>query len=579
MSSSACAARVLAYVLAAIGLAGDAFAVAGTSLLRAEADPSSAADAVSQQQADEAEKRKRSEEALKDESTAVRDLNQDAEKDLKKQKNGELKEEEEAEWDSALFLAVCCLGAALFVVFYCRSLDAYEARRRSQFMSDLHTKIDAMRARQKVLGDKAAIEEMKQAMAREAEEEQARAMERAREMQRQAEAAQAAQDAARQEELQKYTGPRKPTEGKKVRLTCAIGQATGIPDVNLLGGVDPFVELRICKKNPDNQKNAGLLQPYEVLEQTAAKNGNSPDFKEKISFLWDWNSDAYLQLIMYDSGSMSNVPIGYVSMEMGQAAKDSTYLADGEDPTVSTKHLQRFKPIAVNQSYQVNDMKLAFNVEFKEIHDLKISPELVVAAPDLIGDGEGSNVKVEVRIVKDDPFQEEFTASPPSDCIISFMTKEAKGREPKLRDKFTAPNIEANPRLYFHFLVWHSPVGMLGGSDQCIGHAALPVFAVTVAPPKPPVVHEVQLDKAPGYGEAAGALQVALAYEHSIGEAARKRTSSTPRPSAVPGQRKTAGGSRSSTLVDTRSRASTGVVRPGPSIPEAIQEDDEAAAE
>lgn len=426
----------------------------------------------------EAEAKAKSAEVLKEEEAKVKQAESDAE--LVK-KRTMAREEAKNKIEDQLRLA-CNIGISavswciLGLILHC-CLEQARAKERKKTTEVLDTKIEEVKKEIAIkLRDKDLQEQLDKAKAdRGGEHDEGMAAAIAI---RDAEKAEKQRLAAEREAAyQLNTGPRAPVEGAKIRLSVSIGQATGVPEVNTLGGVDPYLIVRLMKKNPNDMKDAGLLQKELQKARTQVQKGSTPKFDEKFVFDMEYRANSYIQLVLYDSGA-TDTPLGHIPLQLERAMRDCKFVASGRPE--STKHWARCKPISAAQPFNVTDTKVGFKLSFNEMHKWDVvvmGIEGVPPLPEL-----DNKVKVQVRIMPWDITTAAFSPSVPEDCIVKFDTKSKPlAYQTMWNSTFEAEEVEASRSNSFHIIVFNVADA---SNPLAICHATLPLSKYTIAPPK-----------------------------------------------------------------------------------------------
>lgn len=292
-----------------------------------------------------------------------------------------------------------------------------------------------------------------------------------------------------------------PALGQKITLSCEVLHGTDMPNVNRLGGCDPFIECRIVRGDPSVRHRGDVDRaPIHATRTEVKRNDMNPRWDEKLSLSGiSYDKDLYVQLVLWDYNLLRNTPIAHAAMSLEQALKGSACYSNGKQR--GRLHMLGFHALAGSEHERLAT-KVSVRFGFWETYKHRLAMISGSWLPKVKMLGTISSY-VEARVVRTDPRKAAFQSQPNDECLWSGRTAVVNDKVDPVWDQEFTFTIDAEPLLWLHLILWdtNSPL-----PDMPIGQAVqalTQVKAMSGHVHGQMAEHHVQLEDVPGRNIAA----------------------------------------------------------------------------
>jgi len=259
---------------------------------------------------------------------------------------------------------------------------------------------------------------------------------------------------------------RMPELGQKITLSCEVLQGMDMPNVNRLGGCDPFVECRIVRGDPSVRHRGDVDRaPVRASRTEVKRNEMNPRWDEKLSLAGlPYDRDLYVQLVLWDYNLLRNTPIAHAAISLEQALKGSACYSSGKQR--GRLHTLGFHPLAGSEQDRLAT-KVSVRFGFWETHRHRLAMISGSWLPKVKMLGTISSY-VEARVVRADPRKAIFQSQPSHECLWSGRTVVVNDKVDPVWDQEFTFTIDAEPSLWLHLILWDTNTPL---PDMPIGQA------------------------------------------------------------------------------------------------------------
>lgn len=324
---------------------------------------------------------------------------------------------------------------------------------------------------------------------------------------------------------------RAPSQGQKVLLVVSVIKGEQMPEVNTLGGCDPFVEVRIHSGTEDPIKNSNIARPLRPTwsVQTQPKpNERAPLWNETLELVdCTVSAETYVHMILQSWDLARAIQVAHTSMNINKALDKLTFVADA-NVSQENKFRLKFKSL-LGAQYKMNCNPLVdIKISYLEVTKFKINVIKACKLPQVKQLMGTIDSYVECRIVRGNPLKMTFGRFPNKDkdqpglCLWQGTTPVmANNNEPQYDKNFSDAEVPAYGDIYLQLILWDSNYPLL---DTPIAHQAMNLRDVMGKPPDTLAESELKFQKLEGWDKVASfkhaKLSVSIAYSIVMDETA-----------------------------------------------------------
>lgn len=305
-------------------------------------------------------------------------------------------------------------------------------------------------------------------------------------------------------------------DGEQLVFSIQNISLKNVPDVNMFGGVDPFVEVQTGFNKDPTSKGKTSASPEKSAKTEMLQSQNNPKFTTGLELTKVFNqSDQFINFLLFDSGTTEDTFIGSKGLAVSKlvaGVKSFTFDA----PFKPLPQEVELKPaVAVEKG---KDIKAKFDLFVFEALKFSFNIKQGEKLPEVDQFG-GIDSFIEIRATRGDVRKEDFSLEPDKKCIWSGKTNVHPDTvTPKYNQELKAI-LPGDPSLQIQIILWDSNAPM---ADYPVGHHVMEVKEeISHKQNLDPLEHVIKFQKIPGQPAVPGYNKATLKFtlQTSLAEA------------------------------------------------------------
>jgi len=291
-------------------------------------------------------------------------------------------------------------------------------------------------------------------------------------------------------------------EGEQIAVSIQNISMKNIPEVNFMGGVDPFLEVQ-CGFSKDPDAKGRTSASSEKTDRTEVLSGSNPKFEKTMDLPRVFNKpDQFLNFLIFDSGTAEDTFIGSKSLSVNKLLEGITVFDLQGPPKAIEQEL-----IFTSEYSTKKDIKAKFDViiceAMKFVFDIKQGEKF----PEVDNFG-GIDSFIEIRATRSD-VKSDFLVDDPK-CIWSGRTQvHTDTIAPKYNQEIKA-TLPADPTLKIQIILWDSNAPM---ADFPVAHHIMEISEeICHKQNLAPLDHVIKFQKIPGQTPLKGTEKASLKF-------------------------------------------------------------------
>lgn len=304
------------------------------------------------------------------------------------------------------------------------------------------------------------------------------------------------------------TGPKEKSrtlnDGEQIAVSIQNISVKNVPEVNLMGGVDPFLEVQ-CGFSKDPDAKGRTSASKDKVDRTEVLSGDAnPKFSKTLDLPRVYNKpDQFMNFLLFDSGTAEDTFIASKSLSVNKLLEGIRVFDLQNPPKPIPQELVFMSEVSTKK-----DIKAKFDVVICEAMKFVFNIKSGEKFPEVDSFG-GIDSFIEIRATRSDVTSDWFHDEDPK-CIWSGRTQvHTDSVAPKFEQEIKA-TLPADPTLKIQIILWDSNAPM---ADFPVAHHIMDISEeICHKQDLPPVEHIIKFQKIPGQAATSGYQKASLKF-------------------------------------------------------------------